>query len=90
MCVEDGLRIPEDSRKNDDSDPNKFGFCILKSGLCSMQAVVCDVFLGHMVAFLATTHKVCVEDGLRIPENSRRHDDCYPVTIHLFILKSAP
>ena len=55
-----------------------------------MQAVVCNGFLCHMAAFLATTHKVCVEDGLRIPEDSRRDDECYPKTIHLFILKFAP
>ena len=68
VCVEDGLRIPENSRRDDDSDPKEFCFCILKSGPCSMQAVVCDGFLGHMAAFLATTHKVCVEDELRIPK----------------------
>ena len=62
----------------------------LKSGPCSMQAVVCNCFLCHMAAFLAITHKVCVEDGLRIPEDSRRDDECYPKTIHLFILKFAP
>ena len=62
----------------------------LKFGPCSMQAVVCNGFLCHMAAFLATTHKVCVEDGLRIPEDSRRDDECYPKTIHLFILKFAP
>ena len=39
---------------DDDSDPKEIFFCILKSGPCSMQAVVCDGFLGHMAAFLAT------------------------------------
>ena len=89
VWVENGLKIPENTRRDDDSDPKDF-FCTLKSGPCSMQAVVCDGLLGHMAAFLATTHKVCVEDGLRIPEDSRRDDDSYPKTIHLFILKSAP
>ena len=52
-----------------------------------MQTVVCDSFLGHIAAFLATTHNVCVEDGLRIPEDSRRDDESDPKTIHLFILE---
>ena len=35
-------------------------------------------FWGHMAAVWATTHKVCVENGLRILEHSRRDDDRDP------------
>ena len=87
MCVENGLRILEHSRRDDDRDQKVF---FLKFGSCSMQAVVYNCFLCHMAAFLAIAHKVCVEDGLWIPEESRRDDECYPKTIHLFILKFAP
>ena len=54
-----------------------------------VQRVIYDSIWGHLAAFLATTHKVCVcvENGLRIPEKSRRDDDSDPKEI-LFVLRN--
>ena len=79
-CVEDGLRISKKKKKEYDYIATRRKY-FLEIWAMFIQRVVCDSFWGRMAAVWATTYKVCVEDGLRIPENSRRDDDSDPKEI---------